>query len=259
MYRFYKQAYLTYRGLFGWLNWQGYLSSVVFRPILLVITYALLGRFAINHELAQRFAIGLTVSGMMFIIVNGIAQSYLYDRQWGTMTFLFITSVNRLSNYMSRTIFHLPNGFIAFVFGLLAAWLIVDLDFSLLNWGSLIVAVVIAAISITGFGQFIGILVLITMDWFEITELGLSITMALTGMIIPITIFPDAIQEFAKLLPMTNGLIAIRDTFTGASLTTIWPSLLRELLTGFVYLLLGYILFLYFEYRVKRTGALDDQ
>ena len=257
MRKFIKQSCLTYRGLFGWLNWQGYLSNVVLRPVVLILLYFLLGRFAVGIGAAQSYAIGIAALGMMFIAMNGIAQSYFYDRQSAGLNYLFITPGGRLSNYLSRGILHLPNAVLAFIVGITASWLLTGINFAWLNWGVLTLTIVIIAISVTAFGQFVGVLVLITNDWIRIAGFTYPFMMALTGVIIPIHIFPGPLYEFARLLPLTSGILALRFIFDGADFYQIGDILLRELLTGMVYLTLGYAGFIYFEQRTKRTGELN--
>jgi len=79
----------------------------------------------------------------------------------------------------------------------------------------------------------------------------------LTGTIIPLTVFPVGVQEGLKLLPITNGLAAIREAFTGISLSEISGNILREILTGMVYFAVGYAGFLLFERVAKRRGTLE--
>ena len=259
MYSFFIQSYSNYKGLFYWLNWPGYISNVVLRPMVMVLTYALLGRFALNPEAARNFALGIGVFSMVFILVGGIAQSYAYDRSQGTIAFVFLSPVNRLVNYLSRMIIHLPNALIVFFFGLAAAWLLAGIDFGLVNWGGFIISIVITAASIAAFGQAIGVVAIALRNWLNTFGLILGIVMALTGIIVPLSVYPPFIQEFCKILPMTNGLTAAKLAFAGASFTSLWSLVLREALTGLVYLFLGYCGFWLFERVVKHTGALDAE
>jgi ABC-type polysaccharide/polyol phosphate export permease len=95
-------------------------------------------------------------------------------------------------------------------------------------------------------------------NWMNVFGLILGAFIALTGVIIPITAFPPVVQEICKILPMTNGLIATKLAFAGGAFSSVWPPILREALTGLVYLGLGYIGFGVFEKVVKRNGALEE-
>ena len=81
--------------------------------------------------------------------------------------------------------------------------------------------------------------------------------LVLSGVIIPLTVFPVGIQEFAKILPVTNGLVAIKDTFIGGQISETFGYVRREGLTGLVYFIIGFVGFVLFERVVKQRGTLE--
>jgi ABC-2 type transport system permease protein len=259
MKNFFKQAFLTYKGLFYWLNWPGYISNVFLRPVVMVVTYTLLGKFALGPDAARDYALGIGIYSMLFILVGGIAQSYTYDRFQGTIAYLFISPEKRSVNYLSRMIFHYPNALIVFFFSFATVCLIVDISFGTLNWWAFILSIIITAFSISAFGQALGVVAIVVRNWMNTFGLILGLFIALTGIIIPVATFPPIIQEICKLLPMTNGLMATRLAFTGASFSDVAFLMARELITGLVYLALGYIGFEVFERAARHTGTLDAE
>jgi ABC-type polysaccharide/polyol phosphate export permease len=219
--------------------------------------YSILGRFALDPARAQMFAIGITAYTMVFILMGGITQSYAYEREGRTLAFVYVSQVNRHVNFLSRAILHYPNALLSFITTVITAWLVVGLDFSSVNWAGFVIAVLITAVSITAFAQFAGIFAIVFREWFNTNALANGILFALTGVIIPISIFPTFVQELAKLLPMTNGLSVIRATFFGAPFSEVSGSILREALTGIAYYTIASFGFILFERVVKRTGALN--
>ena len=162
-------------------------------------------------------------------------------------------------NLLSRAVLHIPNALLVVISGLVTAWAIVGLNVGTVNWSGFIVSVLIITASITGFALLNGVIVLPSYSLFgQFGESGIvgTVLFTLTGAIIPITVFPTAVQEIAKLLPITNGLLAVRSTFSGAPLFEVYGFLLRELITGLVYLALAVIAFQLVERWAKRTGAL---
>jgi ABC-2 type transport system permease protein len=257
MYNFWLQSIYTYKGLFFWLNWQGYTSGVLLQPFATVIMFAVLGRYVSSPDMVRSYILGVAVAGIAFIVIAGLTQGYTRERSLGGTQFLFVSTANRLVNFTSRAIFHYPNGLISFAFGILAAWLIVDLDFSAVNWGGFVLSTLVITFSITAYGQLLGTISVGTRDWIGVQGLGNGLILIFSGMIIPVAVFPDFIQEFSRILPATNGLFAIRNTFIGASLTSVSGDILREFITGIAYFIIAYACFAYFEYRVKRTGTLE--
>ena len=257
MYNFFIQSYSTYKGLFYWLNWQGYISGVLLQPFATVTMFAILGRFTGNPDIVRSYALGIAVVSMAFILINGITQSYTRERSAGATQFLFVSPANRLVNFLSRSVFHYPNALVSFVFGMIAAWLIVNLNFGSVNWAGFILAVLIIAASLTAFGQLLGVISVATRDWIGIQGLANGLLLVFSGVIIPVAAFPNFIQEFAKLLPITNGLSTVRDTFVGAPLSEVYGDILREAITGIVYYIIAFAGFRFFEHRVKQTGSLE--
>jgi ABC-type polysaccharide/polyol phosphate export permease len=259
MRNFLAQVYTTYTGLFGWLNWFSYISTVIFRPVVLVIIYSVLGRFAGSPEIIRSYAIGIAAYTMAVIILPGIAQCYTYDRAGGTLSFVFASPVNRIENYLARAVLHYPNGLLSFMATLVTAWIMIDLDFSAVNWGGFITGTLVIALSITALGEFLGTFAIVFRDWSNIQTVFVGLILILSGVIIPLDVFPAALQEIAKLLPVTNGLVTLKSTFIGGSLADTSGYIIREGLTGLVYLVIGYISFYTFEIVAKRRGTLEQE
>lgn len=257
MYSFFIQSYSTYKGLFRWLNWPGYISGTIVQPFATVLMFSILGRFTSSPELARAYALGIAVSSMAFIVMSGMTQSYLYDRTFGTLSFLYVSPANRLVNFIARSTFHYPNALISFSFGLLAARVIVDLNFGSVNWSAFIVSVLVIAFSITAFGQLLGVITIVVRDWIEVQNMATGILLIFCGAIIPIEIFPEIIQGFARILPITNGLNAVKESFIGAQFSIVQGKILQEAVIGLVYYMIAFVGFMQFERLVKRTGTLE--
>ena len=120
MYNFIVQSYSSYKGLFYWLNWPGYISGAMLQPFATVIMFTVLGRFTSHSDMVRGYALGIAVMGMMFIISAGITQSYTRERSTGATQFIFVSTTHRLVNFIARMVLHYPNAIISFAFGMLA-------------------------------------------------------------------------------------------------------------------------------------------
>ncbi len=257
MYNFVLQSWYTFKGLYTWLNRWGYPSSVLIQPFATVIMFVILGRYASNPETVRAYALGIAVSSMAMIAIVGLTQSYTKERFNGGTSFVFITPVNRLAHLIARSILHFPNALVAFFVSMIAGLIIIDLDFGAVNWGPFILAILVTDFAIIAFGQVLGVSSVAVRDWYGMQGLANSLLLILSGVIIPVSVFPGFIQEFAKLLPITNGLIAVKAAFTGAPLAEVSGDILREFITGLAYYTAAYFGFIFFEKVVKRTGSLE--
>lgn len=257
MYNFIVQAYATYRGLFYWLNWISYTSNIIAGPAIFVITYALMGSFAFDIETARYYGLGIILNQMSFMLISGVTQAYTYDRSLGTICFFYASPASRLLNYLSRPVLHYPNGLIVFSVGLTALWLLVDIDFSLLNWSGFVLVVLVTAASIVAFSQFLGTFAIVVRDWINAMTVSVGILFVFTGMLVPVDALPAPIRWVSGILPITNGLAAIRASFEGSRLTDLYPFIAREAVIGGIYLIIGFFGFVFFERVARRTGTLE--
>jgi ABC-type polysaccharide/polyol phosphate export permease len=259
MYNFWVQVWSNYKGLFDWLNWRGYIANVIIYPIVAILMYAMLGRYALDQAAAIFFTIGMSVSLMTYNLISGITQSYANDRWNYTLPFLYVSGASRFQNYLSRAVLHYPNGLLVFITALAMIRLTTNVDFGLVNWAGVIPAVLVITASICAMAQFLGIFSIIFREWLNTLAFSLGISFIFSGVIVPLEVFPPLVQELAKLLPVTNGLTAIRAAFAGAALADIYWPILREGLTGLVYFGAGLVNFIVFERLAKRSGILDAE
>ncbi len=256
MANFLRQSYYTYKGLFMWLNWPGYISSIILYPIANVMMYTLIGRLGSNSNNVA-FALGIVIFSMSFSAVNGLAQSYSYEMSFGTLPFFYASRANRWKNYMARGVLHYPNALIAFILGFAASCLAVNFSLSTVNWTLLILSVLVIDFSLICLGQLLGLMSIITRNWVAVQGMALGLLIVLCGAIIPIDVFPGPISAITHVMPITNGLMAVRAAFAGANLEEAGASVLYELLVGLGYCIVSFIAFRVFEARVRRTGELE--
>ena len=164
MTNFALQSYYSYKGLFRWLNWPGYISNVLLGPVLMVVMFTLLGRFAGDPEKGEAILIGVAAYRIPTILLAGIAQSFFHERIFGTLMFIFGSRSSRLAIYWSRGLLHYPNGILSVVTVLVVSWVLLDLDFSATDWLSMVVSLALITASCTAFALFIGNFAIIFRD-----------------------------------------------------------------------------------------------
>ncbi len=259
MYNFWIQTITQYRGLNDWYKGPPYIANFILFPIVTLLTYAILGRFAISPEAAIFFAIGQMVSNAAYGILCAITMSYANDRWYSTLTLLYISPVSRLQNFTSRAVLIYPIGLVICVVCLVMIRLTTSIDFGNINWPSLIFAILVVNASILAFAQFLSVFAIIFREWLNTLAIAWGLILILTGIVMPLTIFPAWVQELGKLIPITNGLITIRSAFAGEAFSLTSFDLLREAITGAVYFLIGYLGFVAFEKVAKGSGIMEAE
>ncbi len=251
------QSHSAYKGLFYWLTPFSYTTNVMVRPLLAMVLFTTLASFAFGEPAMQRLAIGIPILGSSFIVMSGLTQSYARERNMGTLSLVFSSPTNRFTHFLSRAALHFPNGLISYACGLFMGWLIVGLDFSQVNWAVFLLSLCTTVGTLTMFAQMIGVVSIITRDFANLTYPIVNTMTILSGVIIPLSFFPTPVAEFARFLPMVNGLEAIRGSFTGLALSEVAYGVVREALNGLLFLAIGYASFALFEKTAKRRGTLE--
>jgi ABC-2 type transport system permease protein len=80
----------------------------------------------------------------------------------------------------------------------------------------------------------------------------------LCGVNIPLEAMPGFLQITGRALPLTHGLLAIRQVIDGASYTQVAPLVGLEVLVGLIYATLAWLVFRKRLMDTRRTGRLEQ-
>jgi ABC-2 type transport system permease protein len=257
MYNFWIQAISYYRGLNDWYKGPPFIANFILFPIATILTWAILGRFALDAEAAKFFTIGQMASQSAYGILCASTMSYANDRWYSMLALLYLSPANRLLNFTSRCVLLYPIGLVICATCLVMIRLTTTVDFGAVNWPFLVFSLLVVNASILAFAQFLSIFSIVFREWLNTLAFALGIILILAGIIMPLSIFPGWVQEIGKLLPITNGLNAVRSAFDGEAFSAGGFSLLREAITALVYFFIGFGGFIVFEGVAKRKGIVD--
>ncbi|MCY3938032.1 MAG: ABC transporter permease [Chloroflexi bacterium] len=252
------QAYYSYKGLFLWLNWTAYISNVFIAPVVFVVIVTLTGRFAGQSDSANAYIIGMAAYAIPAILSGGILQSFCYERTFGTLSLIYASRSNRWVTYWSKGLLHYPNGLLAAATSLLFGWLLLDLDFSRLNWPALVVLLLVISFSCLCLCLFVGNFSIALREWIIPVGITNGLLLITSGVVVPVDQLPGFLGEIGRVVPLTHGLSALREAFEGASLGDLVDDIVYELVVGLCYLLAGGFLFSLLEANAKRTGTYES-
>src|SRR3972149_3018202 len=112
MYNFWVATWSYYKGLYDWLHWRGYIANVIGYPVMMVLLYSLLGRYALDAKMAAFFAIGMAVSTMTYNLISAIPQTSANALTGGGPPHLDPPAAHRLEVLPSRWVVHYPTGLV---------------------------------------------------------------------------------------------------------------------------------------------------
>jgi ABC-2 type transport system permease protein len=252
-----RQAYLSYKALFGWLNWPAYISTIVFRPALIVAMFGLTGEFARGAAAAERYIVGMTAFAIPHVLMGGVLQSFASERAFATLGFLFASTGNRFQAYVSRGLLHYPNAMATVASSVVFAVIFLRTDFSAANWPLVIACYLLMIATTLFYGLFLGNLAIAFRDWQVSFNIMQAVFLSLTGAVIPLASLPAGLRQISEILPVTHGLMALRDAYDGAAFSVVSENLLIEGVVGVSYLTLGYVGFRLVEVYARSTGAYE--
>ncbi len=250
-----RQAYLSYKGLFFWLNWPAYVSNVVLRPGLIVAMFALTGRFARGEGAVESYVIGLTAYAIPSIVMGGVLQGFYYERSYGTISFFFASRGSRLASFLARGLLHLPNAAFVVVAALAFSAVFLNSDFAPANWSAVVLSYLMMSLAATACALCWANLCIVLRDWLMLYSLMLTVFLVFTGVIIPREELPLGLGVFGSVLPVTHALEGLREAYAGAGIGAISGNLTLEALVGLAYVILGYALLRTVEAYARRSGA----
>ena len=249
---------LQYKGLF--ISWQGsgYIARAFVSPLLVVFFVSLFGKFASDAEVAQRYAIGMAVFSMPFVIAGGLFESAAYERMSGTLSMVLVSRANRLMLYLTRCAVHWFNGIVTMAACLFCGWILIGLDFSKVDLLGAICAVAALLISSVAFGLLMSNFTTLLYNMTYVYQFMYSVCWLLTGVVIPVANLPTGLREISSFIPITHGFSAFRQSFSGAGIEVVGGEVLLEIVVGVTYAVAGFLVFRFVETMARLRGFMEE-
>lgn len=253
---FFAQSWLAYHGRFAITNPFGYITSKIGWPFFLMIFFIFMGKFVGFSDPAY-----IVIGHILLIPANnglcGVNLAIGDERQWGTLSYVLGSPAARAPVFLGRATYYILDGFVTALLGFAIAAGIFHFDLSQVQFGLLAGCVLLITITSTGLGFLFGSISLISRDGWTILNTFLQATYILVGVNFPVSALPQVLQNIAWGLPLTRGVMAARAILAGSGWNEISALVAGEAVTGSLYILFGYALFLAIEKRSTVSGTLD--
>lgn len=254
---FLQGALLSYVALFHWLRPAQYLATKVWGPLIYMIFFVFLGRFATGEANSSFYVIGNSIQTIALSGIYGVTMSIGGERWSGTLPYLFGAPANRILMFTGRAMMHILDGMLGSVIGLTWGVILFGLDLSRTDPLALGVIILITTFSTSGMGLLLGCLSLITRNVMFVNNTMFFLLLVFSGANVELATLPTWAQGLSQFLPLTRGIASARAVIGGASFSGVAPMIFEEFLMGLGYTFLGYTLFRWFEFQAKRKGTLE--
>src|SRR3989304_341312 len=127
---FFDGALVSYIALFRWRRPMTYIASKVFSPLVYMLFFVFLGKYATGDSNTDFYVIGNAVQTVSVSGIFGVTMSVAGDRQSGTLPYLFGTPAHRLVLFFGRAFMHVIDGAFGVVLSFILGVVLLGLDLS---------------------------------------------------------------------------------------------------------------------------------
>ncbi|MCC7477433.1 ABC transporter permease [bacterium] len=215
--------------------------------------------FAMDHQgYVLYLCIGAVIWSYLGVVFIFVAQAIAWERWEGTLEYTFMAPVHQFTRLAGMCLASVIYGLIRIVIMMALLVWIFDLDLRGANFGAALMTLGLSTIAMLGMGLVAAVFPLLSPEkGAQATEIILACTLLVSGTYFPISVLPALLQPLAWICPPYWALLALRQALLEhAPLREMLPNLGMLLLSGLIYVPLGYLAFRWAENYAKRTGLL---
>ena len=254
MHHAFRAGLADYRAIFTWKSW---LAGWMVRVIAQVAFFALLGERIGDDQKTFYLLVG---NSILVAALTGVFSLNLTsaERWAGTLPLLVASPSSPVIVFSARGSYLAVDGALSALAALFIAGPMFGMD---LPWPRVLAVVPLTAIVALAsfcFGTFLAGIVFRFRNINSIVVMTTQVTlMAACGINVPFSYYPDALEWFSRVLPVTNGLLAIRGIFDGAAASTILLDAAFEGAVAAGWMTVALLSFNQLASRGRRDGSLD--
>ena len=232
-----------------------YIISKIINPISQLFFFYYLQKFARGQEQVSQYLIGNILILSVSSAIYSLARIVTYEREYGTLKLLEISSCNKFILYISRAVFYIIESIFFFLIGIFFSLLFFDLKINFLLFIQLLLINLVANFSLMGFGILVGSIGLAFRNILMLVNTFYLVVVVFSGANFPLEDLPIYLRILSKIFPMGNSikaakLLIFKKSFNGALL-------INELIIGIFYYIISFYIFNCFNKIAKKTGSMD--
>jgi ABC-2 type transport system permease protein len=232
-----------------------YFGMRVPRIILQAIFFVILAKAAGGDELARYALIGNAVHvAVMYAVI--FMDVVIEIEKWNdTLVYLIASPASWFPLLLGRSMTSYADAFLSTGIVFMVLIPMMSFQISLVNLFLSVPLILLTVASASTAGWLVGSIALPT-RWGNLVSNMLGYFMILLcGINFPLTSLPAEVQAIGNLLPVTHGLLAIREVIDGASYASVLPLIGKEITAALVYGVLAWLVFAYRLWILRKRGS----
>lgn len=257
MRRFFRISLISFKALLGWLDPKMYVIYKIIDPALQMIFYSLVVRFVYKAEDITPWILGSAFLLCSKTAVFAVGRMLRNDRDQGTLQLIVASPANKFYIFLARAFYNILDASFTVIIGLAIGTIFFGLNFTDTNLFAFAFSILIAMIGGLGIGLVLGSIALVISEihlFLNVTEMVLFI---LTGASFSRERLPIFLYRLSELIPITRSIDASRIIVAKGDLTSAFQLLGVDLLISIIYMLIGFGLYSYFEYKARVSATLE--
>lgn len=253
-------------------RYKDWLPGLIIWPLMFPIVY-ILGAVGLagpdSSGLSTFKSVAKTSNYTAFIVVGVMVYMWVNSMMWtfgtflrqeqrrGTLESLWLCPINKFDILLGGALVNILIGFGYVAVSMLEYMFIYRISFSgnLFQW---LIIFFIMIPGVIGFGMIFASLVLWLKDANVAVQAVRGLVMVLCGISFPISVMPYWMQVLSKFFPFTYGIEAARKIMVeGQGVSEAFEQIIMCLMVSLVYLIIGRLVFVIVERKVKREGSLE--
>ncbi|MEU6769529.1 ABC transporter permease [Streptomyces sp. NPDC046853] len=245
----------SHMALFSWMRPSAFITTVLGVPLVQLIWFVYLGRYAAVHP-ASYYAVGNAVQSCAIAGLFAPAMSIQGERLNGTLNSVLATPANRTVMFVGRIFPAIGIGLLTSLLMLGVGIPLAGIEIPAARVPALLLVVLASATSCSAFGLLIGAVGLLSKEAVLMANVVSYLMLLVCGVNIPLEALPDWLAAVGRVLPMSDGIEAARALVLGDG-GNVSRAVASELVRTGVYAGAAAVTLRVFETRLRRTAAGD--
>lgn len=255
--RFFRQAWLDFKGQRAAFNLEEFVLLQILYPFITMIFYCLMAGYTFHTQDLTRWVVGNSFLLCTNTCVFSLGTCFMGERYHGRIRSIITAPISKLEVVLEKGFFPCLVSVITTFVGFGAGSLVFQVSWDRINIALFLLLLFIAMLAAASFGMFLATLGLISDQMHMILNLVSYLLILFCGANFPVSQLPIVGQIISKLLPLTRSIEAAARLMEGASLGSLLPLIAEEFIVCVAYVMLAFLTVKYAERTAIRKGSLE--
>ncbi len=254
---FTSSAYFAYFALYSWINPPMWLITKLAFPIGQMAFFTILGGYVATSKglptapTITFIALGNALQSVCWSTVFSLSNTTGTEKWQGTLSYLLVTPANRLGLFLGRSVLYVLDGLLTVIISLTFATFIFEVNLTWVSLPAIVATILITSFSMSGFGLMLAGFAFYLRQSIVIANIFTFIVLLFCGVNFPIESLPPTLRPISYAIPLTYGENVIHG-FGDVTLNLIYDAV-----SGVILMLIGFVIFRYFERAARKKGFLE--